>query len=133
MIPTNAKAIIKARMQGFVPDQMILVSLIGRISKPNHTVLADPAVRYDWRWAIGLDLCIYINPACDWRLTVLEIRKARPRVTWLWDVASQRGACVYLKPSHPASEPKHVKDWVWVLDFLSWLPCQNELYAREGV
>jgi hypothetical protein len=131
MIPTNAKAIIKARMQGFVPDQMILVSLIGRISKQNHTVHADPAVRYDWRWVVGLDICVYINPVCDWRRTLLEIRRAMPRILWLWDVDSQRGACVYLKPSHPASEAK-IGKWDWMLDFLSWMPCQNDSFAREG-
>lgn len=131
MIPTNAKAIIKARMQGFRPDELILISLIGKISQNAHTVLADPAKAYDWRWVRDIDVCVYINGACDWRGTTLQIRKAMPRYMWLWDVDSRRGASVYLRPTHPAGEPKHVRDWDWKLEFSSWWPCQNENFAKE--
>lgn len=126
MIPTNAKAIIKARMQGFKPAEMIMVSLIGKISHQNHTVLADPNLVYDWRWLKDLDVCVFISPECNWRAATLAIRKAMPRYMWLWDVASRRGATVYLRPSHHASEDKPVKDWNWVLDFSSWRDCQNK-------
>lgn len=128
MIPVNAKSIVKARMQGFRPDELILVSLIGMISERNHTVLADPAQQYDWRWMRGLDCCVYINGTINWRPTMLAIRKATPRYMWVWDVDTERGATVFLKPSHPASEPKPARNWEWVLDFSSWLDCQNEAY-----
>lgn len=129
MIATNAKSIVKARMQGFKPDELILISLIGRISDDrNHTVLADPQQVYDWRWARDLDVCVYINGACDWRATMLAIRKAMPRVMWVWDVDTQRGASVFLRPTHPASEDKPARNWEWKLDFTSWFDCQNEAY-----
>jgi hypothetical protein len=128
MIATNAKSIVKARMQGFRPDELILISLVGRISERNHTVLADPGQVYDWRWVRDLDICVYIDGACDWRAAMLTIRKAMPRIMWVWDVDSQRGASVFLKPSHPASEPKPARSWDWVLDFTSWFDCQNEAY-----
>ena len=64
----------------------------------------------------------------NWRPTMMAIRKATPRYMWVWDVDTERGATVFLKPSHPASEPKPARNWEWVLDFSSWLDCQNEAY-----
>jgi hypothetical protein len=130
MIPMNAKSIIKARMQGFKPAELILISLIGKISESNYTVLASPEQRYDWRWVRDLGVCVFITPECDWRGTVLEIRKAMPRHMWLWDAPNKRGATVYLKPTHPASEDKHVKDWDWVLDFRTWWGCENKGFVQ---
>lgn len=130
MIPTNAKSIVKARMQGFKPAEMIMVSLVGKISHPNHTVLADPKLTYDWRWLRDLDVCVFITPECNWRDTTLAICRAMPRYMWLWDTVSQRGANVYLKPSHPASEEKPVSEWVWILNFASWFDCQNEGFLK---
>jgi len=126
MIPTNAKAIIKARMQGFKPADLVLISLIGKISQHSHTVLADPSMSYDWRWVRDLDVCVYINSGCDWRKTTEQIRKAMPRYMWLWDVTSQRGATVHIKPSHPASEDKPAHKWEWVMDFRSWFEYENK-------
>lgn len=128
MIATNAQPIVDARMQGFKPDEMILVSLVGRISEQNHTVLAKPGLNYDWRWALGLDVCLYISDAVDWRTAALAIAKAQPRFLALWDVASKRGATVYLKPSHSSEIDKPARLWDWVLDFSSWLDCDNEAF-----
>lgn len=130
MIAINAQPILDARMQGFRPAEMILVSLVGRISEPNHTVLATPSVAYDWRWARDLDVCVYLDEAVNWRPAVLAIAKAKPQFLALWDVPSKRGATVYLRPSHPAHIEKPVRLWDWVLDFSSWLDCENKAFNQ---
>ena len=130
MIATNAQQILDARMQGFKPDEMILVSLVGKISAANHTVLATPGLAYDWRWACGLDICVYIAHGSDWRSTVLALAKSKPRFLGLWDAPGKRGATVYLRPSHPATESKPSRLWGWVLDFSSWFDCENEEFAK---
>ncbi len=130
MIATNAQAILDARMQGFKPDEMILVSLVGKISATNHTVLAKPGTVYDWRWARGLDVCVYIEDGQDWRSVVLALAKSMPGSLALWDAPGKRGANVYLKPSHPAHEPKPSHKWEWVLDFSSWFDCENAEFAK---
>lgn len=128
MIANNAQQIIDARMQGFKPDEMVLVSLVGRISEPNHTVLADPKLQYDWRWVHGLEICIYITASIDWRPVTRAIAGARPRFLGLWDLESKRGANVYLIPTED-DIGKPIRQWLYKLDFLSWMDFQNREYA----
>jgi hypothetical protein len=62
----NAQSILDARMVGMKPADAVLVSMVGALPWPNPTVYAEPGVRYDWRWAEGMDrICLVVKPGVD--------------------------------------------------------------------
>lgn len=129
MIAANAQAILDARLQGFKPDELVLVSLVGHVSAANHTVLAIPATTYDWRWVRDLELCVYIGEGQDWVGTLKAIALQRPAYLSLWNTAERWGARVYLIPT-AADIAKPVRQWAYELDFLPWLDFQNEEFLQ---
>lgn len=128
MIASNALPILEARKRGLKPAEMILVSLIGRINESNHTVYAKPGREYDWLWARGLQVCIYTSPDVDWRPVARSIASERPSILSIWDADNRQGANVCLLPN-PADIDKPQDQWRWMLDFLPWLPKQNQEFA----
>lgn len=128
MIAKGAQSILDARTKGMRPAEMILVSLIGRINEPNHTVYANHKAQYEWQWVRGLQICIYTSPEVDWRPIARSIASERPSFLGIWDADNRQGANVYLLPS-PADIDKPKDQWRWVLDFLPWLPQQNQEFA----
>jgi hypothetical protein len=125
MIPSNAQPIIDARTKGFKPVELILVSLIGRLNEPNHTVYADAAKRYDWRWVRGLQLCIFAEPGTGWIQTAKDIAEHRPFYLSLWDANRKEGAQLWLFPK-VEDIAKPPQQWRHALDYLPWLDCQNK-------
>ncbi|CAL63142.1 Hypothetical protein HEAR3033 [Herminiimonas arsenicoxydans] len=107
---------------------MILVSLIGRINEPNHTVYANPKTRYEWPWVRGLQICIYAAKDVKWTDTARSIASERPSYLAIWDADRCEGSDVYFLP-HPADVHKPRSEWRWHLDFLPWLPFQNREFA----
>lgn len=128
MIASNAQPILDARRNGMKPNEMILVSLIGRINEPNHTVYANPKKDYEWLWARGLEICIYAAPGVNWRAVALPIASERPSYLGIWDADRKQGADVYLLP-HLDDIVKPQSEWRHVLHFMAWLPYQNEAFA----
>lgn len=128
MIASNALPIVNARKKGYKPGEMILVSLVGRINEPNHTVYANPRNEYEWLWVRGLQICIYTSPDVNWQPVARSIASERPSFLGVWDVDNRQGANVYLLP-HPNDIDKPQNQWRWMLDFLPWLPKQNEEFA----
>lgn len=125
MIAINAQPIIDARLRGFKPDGMILVSLCGHVEVENHVVRAIPGNVYDWRWVRDLDICAYIADRNDWFDTLKAIAKQRPGFLNLWNCFEHWGAKVYLHPA-PSDIGQPVRKWSFDLDFLPWLDFQNE-------
>lgn len=128
MIASNAQPILDARKKGYKPAEMILVSLIGRINETNHTVYANPQKEYDWKWTRGLEICIYTSLGINWRAVARSIASERPSYLAIWCADSRQGAQAFLLPN-PADIDKPKNQWRWNLDFLSWMPCQNEEFA----
>lgn len=128
MIPANAKPIVEARMRGLKPADLILVSLIGRINEVNHTVYANRRNDYDWKWARGLQVCIFTSPSVEWKPVARSIASERPSFLGLWDADNLEGADVSLLP-HPDDIDRPKNEWRWVLSILPWLPFQNEDFA----
>ncbi|MGE5652513.1 MAG: hypothetical protein ACM34A_20155 [Bacillota bacterium] len=128
MIPFNALPIVDARRRGLKPAGLILISLIGRVNEQNHTVYANAQKQYDWQWVRGLHVCIYTSPDAGWRPIARLIAAERPSFLGLWDADNRQGANVYLLP-HPADIDKPKSEWRWMLDFLPWLPFQNQEFA----
>lgn len=128
VIATNAQPILDARKKGLKPVEMILVSLIGRINELNHTVYANPQKEYEWLWVRGLQICIYTSPSVEWQRMARSIASERPSFLGIWDADNRQGANVYLLP-HPDDIEKPKTEWRWKLDFLPWLPSQNQEFA----
>lgn len=128
IIAANAESIIVARQKGLKPAGLILVSLVGRITERNHTVYAKSGVEYDWRWVRGLQICIYASQASMWRPVANAIAAERPAYLALWDAYRHQGTDIFFIP-HVDDIEKPKSEWRWKLDFLPWLPFQNEVFA----
>jgi hypothetical protein len=128
VIAFNAMPILDARKKGLKPVEMILVSLIGRINEPNYTVYANPTKQYEWLWARDLEVCIYASIGIQWHHVARAVASVRPSYLAIWDADRKQGANVYLLP-HPDDIEEPQTAWRWELDFLPWLPNQNQEFA----
>lgn len=132
----NAQPIVTARLKGFKPSELVLVSLVGHVEAANHVVRALPGVDYDWRWAHGLEVCVYVDDSTNWVDALKSIAKQRPAYLCVWNCYAHWGAKVYLHPT-PDDITKPVRQWFYELDFLPWLDFQNQdfiecrTYARN--
>ena len=126
MIATNAKKIVDLRANGYRPNEMILVSLVGKIDELNHTVFAMPKFEYDWRWCAGLDICVYADSSVDWMPTVVAISQAKPRYLSLWDFDRKEGSEIWLLPDPKALPVIKMKVVPNV-----WCSIQNKMFAGE--
>jgi hypothetical protein len=125
----NAEPILEARLKGLKPDEMIMVSLIGRVDSGNMTVFADPGADYDWRWVRGLDICLWIGDEPNWGPTLKAIALCRPDYLCIWHQGQKWGATIYLVPTaEDAGKPRHL--WSFDLDYLEWLGFQNRDFAE---
>jgi len=99
-LPNGAQPIIDARKRGLKPSELIIVSMIGPTGENNQTVYVNPNAAYDWRWAVGLQLCVFVNAQTRirprrycWRWGV-----STPTFLALWNVDLFRGAQVWALP-----------------------------------
>lgn len=125
MIATNAAEIIAARMKGFKPVDMVIVSLVGPVPSIVPIVFAKVGMAYDWRWVRDLDICLYIGAEDDWSTILKDIALQRPEHLNVWSYTEDWGAKVYLVPT-AADIVKPVSQWRYELDFLIWMDFQNE-------
>jgi hypothetical protein len=127
-LPNGAAPILKARLEGSKPAEMLIVSLIGRIEDTNHTIYANAAAEYDWRFLRGLKVCVYVNNGCKFAETMKAIAKCRPEYLGLYNVDQFAGAHAYYLPRvEDIEKPK--SQWRHVLDFLPWTKWQNEEFT----
>lgn len=127
-LPNGADAVIAARKKGMKPAELLIVSLVGKVGEANHTIYANEKAEYDWRWLVGLQVCLYVNNATQWRDTLAAIAKCRPQLLCLYNVDQFKGANAYYLPRvEDIEKPK--SQWRHVLDFLPWTNWQNEQFA----
>lgn len=129
MIALNAQPIVDARMRGFKPDDLVLVSLVGHVSAANPVVRAIPGTLYDWRWVRDLELCVYVGERGDWVQTLKAIALQRPAYLAIWNCSEHWGARVYLVPRTDDIE-RPQRQWQYELDFLPWLDFQNDDFLQ---
>jgi hypothetical protein len=138
MIAPGAEGILKARLKGLRPADTVVVSLVGRVEVDNPQVRPERNVQYDWRWAKGLDIAMFINAAVDWRNTAMDIKQADPRYLCLWDIDSSRGAKILWQPVCVAGEAKTVEGlvlscgWYWKMDFCNFHEEDNGVFIRHN-
>lgn len=129
-IPNGAQPIIDARRRGQKPAEMILVSLIGPTGESNHTVFVNPDAAYDWRWAVGLQVCLMVNEVTKRKAKeiLLAIGKEFPEQLHVWNVDLYKGARVTTLPLVTDIE-KPKPNWRWSMDFAPWLEYDNNRFA----
>lgn len=136
MIAPGADSIIKERMRGFRPADVVVVSLVGRTCFANPTVLPADNQQYDWRWVVGLDVVLCISRKTAWRELATAIKLAGPEHLRLWSVDSQRGAEVFWRPVFPVNEaPEGVvmvtdSGWYFDIDFSPFHEEDNKAFAQ---
>jgi hypothetical protein len=129
MIAPNALSIASARKSGMRPDEMILVSMVGRLDELNHTVFADGR-DFDWTWVRDLEICIFAKPDTPWQKVAKAIAAQRPSFLAVWDVETHEGADILLLPElEDIDKPR--RQWRMKLDYLPWLPFQNRSFACD--
>lgn len=127
-LPNGAQAVIDARKRGMKPAEMLIVSTIGKVNESNHTIYVNPQAEYDWRWTVGLKVCVYVNNSVKWCDTLTAIAKCRPEWLGVFNVDQFKGASAhYLPRVEDIEKPK--SQWRHVLDFLPWTQWQNDQFA----
>lgn len=107
------------------PSDMILVSLVGPLrGELNPVVIVGDRKDYEWWWVRGLDICVFTNKEADWRRHLMDISAQRPAKLAVWDVERGSGAWVYRLPTLASLEAP--TGFEWELQFVKWLPFQNE-------
>lgn len=127
-IPNGGDVILAARKRGLRPDEMLIVSFVGRVPEANHQVFANPKGEYDWRWLQDLDVCLYLRKGAVGPAQLMAIARARPRWLAVWDVDQFKGADLRALPDARTID-RPPPSWRWTLDWLPWLPCENEAFA----
>lgn len=126
--PNGSQEVIAARKRGLKPAEMLIVSTVGKVNESNHMIFVNSQAEYDWRWAVGLDLCVFVDQRTKWRELVTSIAKCRPHWLGLYNVDQFKGATAsYLPRVDDIEKPK--SQWRYVLDFLPWTKWQNDEFA----
>lgn len=129
MIAANAERVLNARLKGFRPDEMIMVSVTGKVYTANHVVYAKPDEVYDWRWVRGLDICVRIGIEPNWVAMLKAIEQHQPAYLCIWHEIEQWGAQVRLFPTlTDIGKPR--SEWTAELDFTEWMAFQNRDFAE---
>jgi len=130
MIPTNALKIIELRKRGYKPDELIIISLVGKLDELNHVIYADYRKNYEWGFLKGLDVCIFANSAIDFKKTLIDIAKVETRFLGLWDVDRLEGANFkYL----PYIDDSYKLDGKFEMKLYSdiWINMQNKIFNNQ--
>lgn len=127
-IPSGAGAVIAARKTGMKPSEMLIVSMVGKVNESNHTIYINPDSEYDWRWIVGLKVCVYVKQGVEWRETLIAMAKCKPEWLGLYNLDQFKGATAsYLPRIEDIEKPKN--QWRYVLDFLPWTAWQNDEFS----
>jgi len=127
-LPNGAEPILAARKKGMKPAEMLIVSLVGKVGESNHTIYANQDAEYDWRWARGLKVCLYVNQTSKWRPVIEALARQKPEWLGLYNVDQFKGATAFYLPRVEDIE-KPQSQWRHVLDFLPWTAWQNNEFA----
>ena len=130
MLATNAQKIVNLRNRGYKPDEMILISLVGKIGELNHTIFAIAKNEYDWKWCRGLDICVYASSAVDWLPTIKAIADVKPRYLAIWDVDRKEGAEFWRFPCEKARD-RPQSELKMKLIPNPWCSLQNKMFSGD--
>lgn len=127
--PISAQPILQARLKGYKPADLVIVSMVGRINELNPTVFVN-GPDYDFTFLRGLEICLYVDEHCKWRRTLEAIMAQEPAKSLLWDANRFEGAYVYYLPTLKAVE-RGIPPFERELSFIPWLPFQNLAFFSD--
>jgi hypothetical protein len=121
-LPPGADRLVAMRRRGKVPEDLVLVSLIGRLDYPNLTILAKPQGGYDWRSLTGLDVEVFSS---------MDVALG-PLTTVLSGIAAVVPKSMVL--TFPGAARVHCGDWAQVSDFklFDWVPMGLDMHTYRG-
>jgi len=130
MIPTNAQAIIDVRKAGYKPDEMILISTVGKIEEKNHTVFISSRNDYSWSWLHGLQVCVFTRSGFDLTALLSQLVQQSPQYLAIWDVDRKEGAEIWYLPD-PKTIDKPRQLWKWKIIANPWCSLQNKIFESH--
>lgn len=131
MLPYGARAIVEARMKGQRPADLLIVSLVGMVDELNPVIVAKPDAKYDWRFLLGLKVCVFARPGVRFAPVMLEIGAQWPEWLAIWDVEAEEGAdaIVHIKPDCLDKRKFGPGDFATI--FWPWTQWQNKKFKGE--
>lgn len=95
-LPRNGNDLLCMRREGWRPDGLVLVSLVGSLRYDNYTLYADPAVPHYWRMLAGLDAELVVDTSVQFGAVLralADIAAAVPATLALGYVEGPRVDC----------------------------------------
>lgn len=130
MIPANSLKIIELRKRGYKPDELIIISLVGKLDEENYVIYADYRKDYDWKFLKDLDVCIFANSAVDFKKTLVDIAKVGVKFLGLWDVDRLEGADFKYLPYIDDSYKLDGKFKMRLYPSI-WINMQNKIFNKQ--
>ncbi|NSX16918.1 hypothetical protein HTY52_22765 [Cupriavidus taiwanensis] len=132
MLPHGARPILEARMHGQRPADLLIVSLVGAVDEANPVILAKPDAKYDWRFLLGLKVCVFARPGVRFAPVLLDIGSQWPAWLALWDVENEEGtdAIVHIKPDCLDKSKFGPGDFATI--FWPWTAYENRKFKGEA-
>lgn len=127
MLATGAQPILQARLNGKRPADLLIVSMVGRVPEANPVILADGN---DWRFAEGLQICVFAKRGKPFRDLCRQIAYCGPAWLGLWDVENREGAEVRLTLNPDRIDQKRFSITDFDLNFGRWTPWQNRIFEE---
>lgn len=116
----GAWPIAEARAAGQRPKDGVIVSFVGPVDFANPTVFAMPADRYDWSWAVGLDVLVLVKAGQD----VSHALKALHPICRQVDVCDQQAKRGWLlcgfKPDGSPMTSRWLDQWEPLARHITW-------------
>lgn len=130
-LPHGASRIIESRIKGEKPGDLVIVSLVGPVDDGNPVVLAD-GPEHDWRFCVGLQVCIFGKVGTPNRQTAMAIGMQLPARLFLWDVEAKEGTdiCVCLKVSAIDKPRADFRPSDWTAMLWPWSRWQNKTFEE---
>ena len=131
MLPAGAKQILSARLSGKRPEDMVLISTIGKLPYTNPVIELDTGTEYDWTWIIGLPCC-FIGLVDKNLLTHIEnaataLKTHLPDKWLIWDNDNEMGMSAWYLPDAETIRLSK-KNWGYEFSFIDWTDYQNEQF-----
>lgn len=129
MLPTGAKPIVDARIAGKRPDDLLIVSLVGRLNgERNPVVLADGD---DWRFIEGMQVCLFARKGTPFQQRAAEVAFYGPKWLGLWDVENHEGADVIAHIRTDRLDQNRFTPADFTAMFWPWSAWQNQQFEGK--
>lgn len=95
-LPCNGDDLLRTRREGWCPDGLVLVSLIGSLRYGNYTLYADLGLPYDWSMLAALDVELVVSTRVPFTAVLralADIAASVPATLSLYYIEGARADC----------------------------------------